>query len=153
MRGYFFSNGAWFFSQYNVRENATFEERRYNKTGGYIAADTLAHEQLIDQTSPITDNGAKLAGGEFGFLPPLAKTKIYYEHNTYQNYLPGYDWEWSTDGGTAKTIPDLEFNADTYMVLSGRVKIDLDNSTYTAPFRELFFSQHNSQRDRGNKVF
>lgn len=134
------SGGRYRFEQINERSESTYVERRYDRDGDFLTADTIASYELdVDQTSIIAGgNGSRLASGVFGFLPPLRDVDITYDHFTYKNYLDNYNnrWAYNTAGGSI-TISNLKFDADSYIEVTGRIYLKLTGPT-TTQFRHIF---------------
>ena len=134
------SGGRYRFDQLNERADSTYVERRYDRDGTFIAADTIGTYELdVDQSSIIAGGGGgRLAGGSFGYLPPLKDVNVTYDHFTYKNYLDNYNNKWAhnTAGGPV-TIADLSFDAGSFIEVSGRIYLKLTGPTDPL-FRHIF---------------
>lgn len=131
-----FSDGCYRFEQLNLRADTSFVERRFSTAGTLISSSsTQSYEETLNQDLA----GARLGGGEYGWLPPLKQVKINYDHRTAKNYLQNSSYKWfkTSSNNDAYTISNIAFDADSYIKVSGKLKLKVTGPT-TAPWRQVF---------------
>lgn len=139
-----FSDGCYRFEQHNLRAGSTFVERRFTKSGTLSSSSSAAfYEKGIAQDI----FGARLSGGNYDWLPALKNVDIWYDHRTARNHLETYQNRWYKFGpyyNVPLTIKQLKFDTDTFMKVSGTLKIHVtgpdasNTSTPTEQWRQLF---------------
>ena len=128
----FYSYGVWRFEQVNERVGATLTERKWSRVATTMGSSaSISYEKTMNQTA----DGARLSGGEYGFLPGLNEVLITYDHHTAKNYLAGTGWKWFKTGGTTENaaivLSDLAFDADSFIKISGRIRCKLTGPANT----------------------
>lgn len=121
-----FSFGCYRIEQIGERDQDTFFERRFSKSGALLSSSAAAgYDKEIDQNIV----GARLATGSFSYLPPLKRVDVLYEHLTFRNFLSGNGNYWyynSVVGLVAVTITPITVDADTFFRVSGSIYINAD---------------------------
>lgn len=131
------SNGAWRFEQVRERMEENFFERRWSNNNTLLSSTNSAgYDKAIIQVGD--DN--RLSGGQFGYLPPLSKVEVLYDHKTYKNHLENLSWKWynGSASNSAITRSGFTFDADTYFNVKGTLKVNVSVVSYTKPWRYIF---------------
>ena len=132
-----FSNGCYRFEQLDERRQDTFYERRWSSDMTLISSDNnMQYDRTVNQTI----NAARLAGGQYGYLPALYKMKVKYDHKTYKNYAQNLLWKWHKDSteNNPHVVSDIAYDSDSYIRVSGSIYVDVSISGYTKPWRYKF---------------
>jgi hypothetical protein len=131
------SNGAWRFEQIRERMEALFFERRYATDGTLL---TYSASSGYDKPVIQVGEDNRLSGGQFHYLPALARVEVKYDHKTYKNYLENLSWKWYKDSGanTPYAVTGLAFDSDTYFRVRGNLFVNVSVVTYTKPWRYVF---------------
>lgn len=127
-----FSEYGYWFQQYNKMLDADdLYVYAYDKTQAMTVL--TAQDITIDhaQGSPTITDVIKLAGGRFGFFPPLAYISLDYNHNADQNLLAGAVWP----GSGTVTVTGLDDNSTTSRL---RYTSRLDYTISGSPTPSLF---------------
>lgn len=133
----YFSAGCYRFEQINERAQDNYPERRFARDGTLVSSTlTASADKLIHNTVA----SHKMATVIFNYLPALRQVTVKYDHNTNRNYLESTSFKWykTSLNNDPLNRPDIKFDADTYMRISGRVYFDLSVTTYTEPWRYVF---------------
>lgn len=120
----YFSFGSYRIEQIGERDQDTFYERRFSKSGGLISSTASAgYDKEINQNIV----GSRLATGDFSYLAPFKKVDVFYEHNTFRNYLSGNGNYWYYNSPfTIVTIQPVTVDADTFFRVSGAMYLNVD---------------------------
>lgn len=133
----YFSGGCYRFEQINERAQDNYPERRFARDGTLISSTlTASADKLIHNTVA----SHKVATVLFNYLPALRQVSVKYDHNTNRNYIASTAFKWYKDSLNNDPLnrPNVKFDADSYMRISGRVYFDLSVTTYTEPWRYVF---------------
>lgn len=134
----YFSGGCWRFESINSRSEETMTERRFARDGTLVSSSaTVTYTKAILQNTA----GARLATNNYTYLPALRQATVTYKHKTSKNYLSFQDYRWYKDSPLTQTYsPETlpEFDADTFIKVSGRLRLKCTPGSYTIPWRQIF---------------
>lgn len=126
--------GTWFVEQIPYRTALPYYSRFYDKSGGYLSVETNVGTNDIDNT----ENGAKIATGNYDFIPALRRSEVNYDVKIRRNFLNG--------ANLFSTAPTINFDqnissngGDGIVRLRGTISFGVKNLSYSGAATDVIF--------------